>query len=474
LQFDGARVPRDRKVWLSMKVRVLLFGCVGVLLVAGFGALPSTGQSAPGVGPVSSQDFHFTISTAQPWTDTGVDLGAGDVLEITAKPSATGGVAEKRGQGGSGAGCDPQGSNASPQSSNLPVPDASPGALIARLQAEGSALPVGSGKQLKLDAAGHLYFGVNGQATPPCTGSFSVTVHLVSAGAASTPATEAVNAVTPSKAQTPAPPATGQAQQNPATPQDIKSKLQAAAQVWLAGQFGKNSATQPSSAAAPGNAVAAGSASNATPVPALKVSEAALDSALSKDLDSLPRRVNDHFNNAGDMVNFVIVGSEQQVQSALTTAAWHAADRDDKQAVLNAIVQTYKKEDYLAMPMSTLYLFGRPQDFGYEQAEAYSVVASRHHFRLWKAPFTWNGQTVWAGAGTHDIGFEKDQRNGKVTHKIDPAVDGERDNIGASLQKAGKVKSMVYYLASNPVQEAKNATGGGYHSDGRMLVIFLQ
>jgi len=53
------------------------------------------------------------------------------------------------------------------------------------------------------------------------------------------------------------------------------------------------------------------------------------------------------------------------------------------------------------------------------------VVASRHHCRIWKAAFTWNGQPVWIGAGTHDIGFEKDQRSGKVTHKIDPAVDGE-------------------------------------------------
>jgi len=77
-------------------------------------------------------------------------------------------------------------------------------------------------------------------------------------------------------------------------------------------------------------------------------------------------------------------------------------------------------------------------------------------------------------AATHDIGFEKDQRNGKVTHKIDPAVDGERDNIGASLEKAGKVKSMYYYLPPNPVQDARNATGGGYHSDGRILVLVLQ
>lgn len=174
------------------------------------------------------------------------------------------------------------------------------------------------------------------------------------------------------------------------------------------------------------------------------------------------------------MVNFVLVGSEQQVQTALQAASWNLADRDDKLAVLNAVEETYQNKDYLAMPMSTLYLFDRPQDFGYEEADAYAVVATRHHFRLWKAPFTWDGQTVWVGAGTHDIGFEKDQRNGKVTHKIDPAVDGERDNIGATLQKANTTKTMNYYLPPDPVQDAKNATGGGYHSDGRLLVVVLR
>ena len=81
---------------------------------------------------------------------------------------------------------------------------------------------------------------------------------------------------------------------------------------------------------------------------------------------------------------------------------------------------------------------------------------------------------IWVGAGTHDIGFAKDKRNGNVTHKIDPKVDGERDNIGSSLQKASKVKSLSYYLPPNPVQDAKNATGDGYQSDGRLLVVILQ
>jgi LssY C-terminus len=263
----------------------------------------------------------------------------------------------------------------------------------------------------------------------------------------------------------------------PAKPQDIKSKLAAAAQTWLGGQFGTgspaSSATTSSSSPSPGSGNAATSAS-AAPATELKVSDTALDASLRKDIDDLPRRVHDQFKNQGDMVNFVLIGSLEQVQAALQAADWHLADTDNKKAVLNAVLQTYDKKDYLAMPMSTLYLFDRGQDFGYEMADPYAVVASRHHFRLWKAPFTWNGQTVWAGAGTHDIGFEKDQRNGNVTHKIDPAVDGERENIGSSLQKSGKIKNLNYYLPPNPVQDARNATGGGYHSDGRILVIQLQ
>jgi hypothetical protein len=40
--------------------------------------------------------------------------------------------------------------------------------------------------------------------------------------------------------------------------------------------------------------------------------------------------------------------------------------------------------------MSTLYVFGRKQDFDYEMAEPIAMLASRHHFRLRKAPFTWD------------------------------------------------------------------------------------
>jgi hypothetical protein len=252
----------------------------------------------------------------------------------------------------------------------------------------------------------------------------------------------------------------------------MKDKLAAAAQIWMSGQMGTKAPATGSGATE--NANPSSGATPAANAPTVKVSEVPLEADLRKIINAQPRRVNDRFGNQGDMVNFVIVGSLEQVQAALDAASWHVADTDSKESALKAVMETYDKKDYLTMPMSRLYLFDRVQDFGYEQAEPYAVVASRHHFRLWKTTATWNGQPVWVGAGTHDIGFEKDQRNGKVTHKIDPAVDGERDNVGSSLQKTDKTKTVSYYLPPDPVQDARNATGGGYHSDGRLLVVVLK
>jgi hypothetical protein len=386
----------------------------------------------------SAQNFSFQVSIAPPWTDTGLDLRTGDVLEISASAAA-----------GTRA-CDPKGEAASATDAvTLPLATAPVGALLARLHVQG-ALPllVGAGTTINVEEASHLYLGLNG-ISPICTGAVLVRVHKVSAGS-------------------------GESESQQSRKEQLKSELESAAQVFMQGQFGMGKSESSANSNSGSTSSASGSGESSSAPTPLTVSSTPLDGGLRKLLDNLPRRVNDQVKNLGDMVNFVIIGSQKDVQSALDAASWHVADTSDEKAALSALVETYENKDYLQMPMSILYLFGRKQDFGYEMAEPIAMVASRHHFRIWKAPFTWNGKEIWVGAGTHDIGFAKDHRNGSVTHKIDPAVDGERDNIGSSLQKANKAKSLTYYLPLNPVQEAKNATGDGYHSDGRLLVIFLQ
>jgi hypothetical protein len=137
------------------------------------------------------------------------------------------------------------------------------------------------------------------------------------------------------------------------------------------------------------------------------------------------------------------------------------------------LISSISKQAYVEMPMSKLNLFGRPQDYGFAHAEPLSVVSTRHHLRIWKAPFDVAGQALWVGAGTHDIGFERDQRNNGVTHKIDPAIDGERNYIGESLKSTGMLTRLGYVTPPDPLTDARTATGGSFHSDGRILVMML-
>ncbi len=380
------------------------------IAIVAVAAVRLCGQTSAASAVATGKQYSFTVPAAGSWIDTGIDLQKDQIVQISP----------------SGAGCVPGTSSAT-----RPLPLASAGTLIAKLSQDATPLPFSARGELKAWQPGHLYLGLNGRC--PSNVAVKVTIEQMS-----------------------------QADR-------LKQQLAGAAAIWLQGQLGNQAGEAARKIL--GNPVPASSPLTAA---SLKVSNTPLDPALRKDIDSLPRRVNDQFKNMGDMVNFVLVGPESQVKNALAAANWHVADTSDVGAVAAALDATYQKQDYLAMPMSTLYLFGRPQDYGYEMAEPIAMVASRHHFRLWKAPFTWDGETVWAGAGTHDIGFAKDKRNGSITHKIDPNLDGERTNIGQSLDLAGKVKSMEYYLPPNPVHEARNATGDSYTSDGKILVIFLK
>lgn len=196
-----------------------------------------------------------------------------------------------------------------------------------------------------------------------------------------------------------------------------------------------------------------------------------LSPALFQDI---PRRVTDKAGNLGDMVNFALVGTEAQVKADFAKAAWFPTDANPKAALLHGLLETLSQQSYMAVPMSTLYLFGRPQDMAYARGEAIKVAATRNHLRLWKTTETVDGSPLWVGSSTHDNGFEKDQRTGGITHHIDPDIDQERDFILSSFIQAGAVKAAAYVRPTNPVGDARTATGGSFNTDGRIVVIRLR
>jgi hypothetical protein len=191
-------------------------------------------------------------------------------------------------------------------------------------------------------------------------------------------------------------------------------------------------------------------------------------------LRKIPRRVKDPSGNPGDMVNVLLIGTQDDVTSAFKAAGWVEVDRSVTDTILTGALATFSKEAYLTMPMSILYLFDRPQDYGFAHAEPVKVVESRNHLRAWKSPYEAAGRPVWCIAATHDIGFERDQRNNGLTHKIDPAIDGEREYVNDTLSSTGLVMQRTHVTPPDALLTAKTATGGEFHSDGRILILVIK
>jgi hypothetical protein len=123
---------------------------------------------------------------------------------------------------------------------------------------------------------------------------------------------------------------------------------------------------------------------------------------------------------------------------------------------------------YPAAPFSTLYLFGRGQDVGFQKAIGDSP-RKRHHVRFWgrsmhdlpdvdSASFWLNtdvpapGTRVpWVGAGTRDTGFGLASLTFQITHATDADTNAERDYIVDALKGASVIGETVSVEAGDRV-----------------------
>ncbi len=358
-------------------------------------------QSPATPAAASAKSYEFDIAATKQWTDTGLDLRAGEKLHVTATGSITYPAGNSSKSKPRTFGPDGLTRGWADLVHQYAVSSGGHGALIGRLGSgdAAQAFLLGADKQYEAPVAGRLFIGINqsNKDASGAQGSFHVTIEVTDPGL--------------------------------------------------------------SGAAA---ALAGGPAD--APIPGITPNL----------LEKIPRRVSDQQGNPGDMVNVLIVGSQDDLVRAFTAAGWVHVDSSVRNTVLTGFIDSMEKKDYLTMPMSALYLFDRPQDYGFAHAEPVKVVMSRNHLRVWKSPYEVEGRQLWCVAATHDIGFERDQRNNGITHKIDPAIDGEREFVNDTLSGTGLVIARDHVTPKNALTDAKTATGGSFHSDGRLVVLVLK
>jgi hypothetical protein len=185
-------------------------------------------------------------------------------------------------------------------------------------------------------------------------------------------------------------------------------------------------------------------------------------------LEKIPPRATGADARPGDLVNFLMVGTESDMKLAFQAAGWRAVDRTKA----DAAPSPDRQEEYLATPLREQSLFGKPQDYAFARPAPVAVVAARHDVRIWKAPFTVNGQALWVGAASHE-GPWWDNSSGAVSYADYPNLDDEREYLGNSLQVAGFVERSGYVMSVGEPGNMRPAVSDAVHTDGRVLVVTL-
>lgn len=179
----------------------------------------------------------------------------------------------------------------------------------------------------------------------------------------------------------------------------------------------------------------------------------------------------------GDPVNLALLGDEAQVQAAMTAAGWVRADDVTAASTLRIIRTTVSRRSYPEAPVSPLHLFGRQQDFAYQQ-EVQGNPSQRHHVRFWRCPEGWRlpgGYAVgWVAAGTYDRSVGLSLMTFQVTHRIAKHIDVERDHIVTTLTGADpRIRNhRIRHFASG--YHARNGGGDEMVTDGDLPVLDLR
>lgn len=200
-----------------------------------------------------------------------------------------------------------------------------------------------------------------------------------------------------------------------------------------------------------------------------------------------------------DPVNIVlVVKNKRQLIKSMESAGWVAADRSTlKNLLLEGYAIIFNKP-YPTAPMSSLYLFGRKQDIGFQIQEGDPPTPRhRHHVRFWQlrettmikgphlahhgfwhkvlARFIGREKEVWIGAATHDIGpFAIRWRSGQITHQIDKETNKERDFLIQTLKDSKDIKSITEVDSGEQLRFRGQTVGVNVVVDGCVKVAELK
>lgn len=177
--------------------------------------------------------------------------------------------------------------------------------------------------------------------------------------------------------------------------------------------------------------------------------------------------------NTGDPLNLILIGMPKDIYTAFIRAGWDETEAIGASSLWKTAKSFMSGGEYRYSPISSLYVFGRPQDIAFQKAR--ENIHERNHLRLWMSRVTYQGLPVWIGQISRDIGVRFTTKT-ITTHKIDPNVDETREYLLENLAYAQSLRAFGYVGGVGRVpREAPrgNLTGDPWFTDGYRLVLWV-
>jgi hypothetical protein len=174
-----------------------------------------------------------------------------------------------------------------------------------------------------------------------------------------------------------------------------------------------------------------------------------------------------------DPLNIALVGRPRDLYYALLRAGWDETEIVYRASLFKTIASSLMGKEYRYSPISSLYVFGRAQDAGFQKARA--NIDQRNHLRVWMTPMRYEGKPVWIGQISRDIGVRFTTKT-ITTHKIDPNVDETREYLLEDIAYAQSLAKLGYVtgVGAAPYDKPRgNLTGDPYFTDGLRVVLFV-
>lgn len=189
-------------------------------------------------------------------------------------------------------------------------------------------------------------------------------------------------------------------------------------------------------------------------------------------LQNVPERTTTTSGKDADLVNLLLVGSQDQIALAFAGAGWLASDRNSYHAFLKEFAAFLSFSNYATLPVSRQLLNGQAADSTWQKS--LNSYGKREHLRVWGQPASVLGKQAWLGAYTRETSAALSIRYGKFIHHIDPNLDQGVNMLVRDLTLSGCVESVHLLPRFDTPRTLVNSTGDAMRTNGGLMVVYLR